>query len=127
MRIVAVAQGVLTVAALDLVLLAGAGAEPPPWFGILVSVMDVSLVASSVTLGAVLLDTGRRLLGALFLGNLAVMLGALALATSGARLPRAVLFGAGVYWLNLHLVGLVACTCESTSSPYRARQLHRPA
>jgi hypothetical protein len=119
-RIVAVVLGLVTVAALDLILLAGAGDEPPVWFGILVLVMDVSLLASSVTLGTVLLARGRRLLGALFLGNLAVMLGALVLRTSGVEFPRAVPFGADVYWLNLYLLGLVVCIREGPDTPNQA-------
>jgi hypothetical protein len=110
MRIVAVILGMVTVAALDVILLVGAVGEPPPWFGELVLVMDVSLVASSVALGVVLLGSGRRLLGALFVGNLAVVATAIVLVTSGTQLPRAVLFGTDLYWLNLYLVGLVACT-----------------
>jgi hypothetical protein len=105
-RIIAVALGVLTVGALNLILLIGACGELPPWFGALVLVMDVSLLASSVALGVTFLRKGSRLLGALFLANLVVMLGALGLRVAGVQLPRAVLFGADLYWLNLYLVGL---------------------
>jgi hypothetical protein len=104
--------GAVTVAALDLILLVGAAGEPPPWFGALVLAMDLSLAASSVALGASFLRRHRPLLGVLFLGNLAVMLAALALRASGADIPRAVLFGADLYWLNLYLVGLVTGTRE---------------
>lgn len=108
MRIVGVVLGAVTVVALDLILLIGAGGEPPPWFGALVLVMDVSLIASSVSLGIAFLRFGRRLLGVLFLMNLVVMLGALMLRVSGVRFPRVLLFGADLYWLNLYLVGLAA-------------------
>ena len=46
MRIVGGVLGVVTVVALDLILLIGAGGELPPWFGTLVVVMDLTLVAS---------------------------------------------------------------------------------
>src|SRR4051812_42218207 len=89
MRVVAAVLGLTTVAALDLVLLIGTAGDPPPWFGALVLVMDVSLLASSVAFGVVFLRTGRRLLGALFLFNLVIMLAALAVRASGAEIPRA--------------------------------------
>jgi hypothetical protein len=50
-RIAGVVLGVVTVAALDLIPLIGAGGEPPPWFGALVLAMDLSLIVSSVALG----------------------------------------------------------------------------
>jgi hypothetical protein len=126
-RVVAVVLGVVTVAALDLILLIGAGDEPPAWFGVLVLVMDGSLVASSVTLGVAFLGRGRRVLGVLFLGNLVVMLGALVVRASGLQFPRAVLFGADLYWLNLYLVGLVIFIREGSSSPNPARRPTGPA
>ena len=73
MRIAGVVLGVVTVAALNLILLIGAGGEPPPWFGALVLAMDLSLIASSVALGVAFLRRGRRLLGLLFLGNLVAL------------------------------------------------------
>ena len=117
MRVVAVGLGLVTVAALNLILLVGAGGELPARFGLLVLVMDLSLLGSSLGLGVLCLANGRRLLGALFLGNLLVMAGALALRAADVPIPRAVLFGADLYWLNLYLVGLVICTRGRPASP----------
>jgi hypothetical protein len=64
-------------------------------------------------------------LGLLFLGNLAVMLGALLLRGAGVQFPRTVLFGADLYWLNLYLVGLVICIREGRGAS--ANQLPEPA
>jgi hypothetical protein len=125
MRIVGVVLGVITVVALDLILLIGAGGEPPPWFGALVLVMDLSLIASSVALGVTFLRSGRRLLGLLFLANLVVMLVALILRVSGVQFPRTVLFGADLYWLNLYLVGLAILIRERRVS--LPNQLPQPA
>ena len=98
--------GAVTVAALDLILLIGVGGDTPPWFGALVLVMDAALIASSAALGVSFLRRARRMLGALFLGNLAVMLAALVLRVSAVEIPRPALFAADLYWLNLYLVGL---------------------
>jgi hypothetical protein len=95
------------VGALNLILLIGTSDEPAPWFGILVLLMDVSLIASSVALGVTFLRGGKRLLGALFLGNLLLMLVAFLVRIIGMQFPRAVLFAADLYWLNLYLVGIV--------------------
>lgn len=111
MRVLAVVLGVVTTAALDLILLIGTGREPPPWFGLLVLMMDLSLIGSSVALGIVFLGRGHRL-AALFLGNRPVMLVALALRMLEVPIPRAALFGADLYWLNLYLVGLMICVSE---------------
>jgi hypothetical protein len=124
MRIVGVVLGMVTVVALDLILLIGASGEPPSWFAALVLVMDLSLIASSVTLGIAFLRRGRFPLGTLFLVNLVVMLGALMLRVSGVEFPRAVLFAADVYWLNLYLVGLVILIRErQASSPNEPLQM----
>ncbi len=120
MRAAALALGLLTVVALDLVVFIGAAGEPP-WFGVLVLALDLSLLASSVALGVVFFRRGRRALGAVFLGNLALMLAALVLRAAGLEFPRAVLFGADLYWLNLYLVGLAVCVrdgpCRATGRP----------
>ena len=106
MRRAGMVLGAVTVAALDLILLIGVGGDTPPWFGALVLVMDAALIASSAALGVSFLRRSRRMLGALFLGNLAVMLAALVLRVSAVEIPRPALFAADLYWLNLYLVGL---------------------
>jgi hypothetical protein len=115
-RIVGVVLGVVTVVTLDLILLIGASGEPSSWFDSLVLVMDVSLITSSIVLGIAFLRGGRRPLGALFLVNLVVTLGAPMLRVSGVQFPRAVLFGADLYWLNLYLVGLTFWIRERRAS-----------
>jgi hypothetical protein len=108
MGLVGPALALATIAALDLILLIGAGTDPPrpAWFGALTAATDLCLVASSALLGAALLRRRRRLLGSMFLANPALMLCALVLRLAGAEFGRALLFGAAVYWLNLYLVGL---------------------
>ena len=110
---VGVVLGVVTVAALDLILLIGVGGGPPPWFGALVLVMDLALISSSVALGVLFLRRGRRVLGVLFFGNLAAMLAALVLRVSAVEIPRPALFAADLYWLNLYLVGLAVAARAS--------------
>jgi hypothetical protein len=120
MRLIAMALGAVTAAAISFVLLAAAAGDPPAWFGPLVLAMDMSLAASSVALGAVFFGRRQPLLGALFLGNLALMLAALAFRAAGAEFPRAVLLGADLYWLALYLVGLAALLRERATPPGRA-------
>jgi hypothetical protein len=117
--IVAVVLGVVTVAALDLILLIGASGEPLQWFGILVPVLDMSLLASSITFGIAFFRRGNRLFGSLFLANPLILLVALMLRISGVQFSRALLFGADLYWLNLYLVGLVIWIREGTPFPHR--------
>lgn len=114
-RLLAMILGVMVVAALDLILLIGTSAEPPLWFGLLVLVMDLCLVTSSVAFGIAFSRSGRRLLGAMFLGNLFIMLAALMIRTWGVSIPRAALFGADLYWLNLYMVGLVVLSQKKES------------
>lgn len=116
-RIVGVLTGLATVAALDFILLLGASGERPLWFGALVLSMDVLLLVSSIALGTTFLCEKRWTLGVLFLLNPIAMLLALPLRLSGVAFPRAVLFGADLYWLNLYLVGLVICIRKRPASP----------
>ena len=97
-----------TVATLELIQLVGASADPPrpAWFTPLTATMDLCLTLSSAILGPALFRRGRRWLGALFASNLAVMLVAFAVRSSGVEFPRPLLFGVGLYWLNLYLLGL---------------------
>ncbi len=108
MRVASVTFGLVTVAALDMVLLLGATGEPP-WFGTLVMVMDITLIVSSILLGVVFLRDGKTVLASLFLSNLGLMLAAMLIRAYGLRLTPMVLFGADVYWLNLYISGLVVC------------------
>jgi hypothetical protein len=78
-----------------------------PYFGALVAVVDVSLVASSGLLGHFFLKHRSRFLGAAFLLNIGIFAVALVLVTSGVRFAPIVLFAADVYWLNLFLIGTV--------------------
>ncbi len=108
MRFAGLILSLATISALELIQLIGASSDPPrpPWFGTLTAAMDVCLVASSAVLGPIFLRRGWRLLGSLFTANLALMLGAFVLRSSGVEFSRAVLFGVGLYWLTLYLVGL---------------------
>ena len=51
------------------------------------------------------------------------MLGAFVLRVSGVEFSRGLLFGIGLYWLNLYLVGLSTAwpeiTCKSRTIPPR--------
>jgi hypothetical protein len=110
-KYLAASLSILTILALDLILVLGAAAHDPrsirPYFGVLVPVMDLSLVASSGLLGLFFLKHRSRFLGAAFLLNLGIFAVALILVTSGARFTPILLFAADVYWLNLYLIGIV--------------------
>ncbi len=108
MKVAGLILALATILALELIQLIGASSDPPrsAWFGALTAAMDLCLVASSAILGPTLLRRGRRLLGLLFTANPALMLGAFILRSSGVEFSRALLFGVGLYWLNLYLVGL---------------------
>jgi hypothetical protein len=77
-------------------------------FGILVMVMDVSLVISSSWLGFLFLRARRIVWASLFFANLLAMAIALIFKLNGISLSSFVLFGADLYWLNLYLV----CLCR---------------
>lgn len=108
-RIVGFILALATVASLELIQLVGAGYDPPrpPWFTALTVMMDLCLISSSAILWPAFLRRGGPLLGALFAANLAVMAMAFALRVAGVEFSRPpILFGAGLYWLTLYLVGL---------------------
>jgi hypothetical protein len=110
-KYLAASLSLLTILSLDLILLLGAATPDArsvrPYFGALVAVMDLSLVASSPLLGHFFLKHRSRFLGAAFLLNLGIFAVALVLVTSGVRFTPIVLFAADVYWLNLYLIGIV--------------------
>ena len=102
----------VVIASLNAILLWGAGTTggvvgSNATFGILVLVMDVSLVVSSLSLGYLFWREHRVIWATLFSTNLLIMVAALVLKLSGTTLSSFVLFGADVYWLNLYL----ACLC----------------
>ena len=111
MKYLAASLSILTILALDVILVLGAAVHDPrsirPYFGVLVAVMDLSLVASSGLLGLFFLKHRSRFLGAAFLLNLGIFAVALILVTSGARFTSILLFAADVCWLNLYLIGIV--------------------
>jgi len=106
----AVTLALATVAALDVILVAGAGfPDSAPGEGLIagaVPIMDLCLVVSSVLLGRLLFANGSRGLGMLFTLNLALFAMAVVVRLRGSMPPRWLLFGVDVYWLNLYLVAL---------------------
>ena len=110
MKYLAAFLSILTILFLDLILLLGAVVHDPqslrPYFGALVAVMDLSLVASSGLLGLFFLKHHSRSLGAAFLLNIGLFAAAFILVTSGIRFPPILLFAADIYWLNLYLIGI---------------------
>jgi len=110
MNQLAVALAIATVAALDLILLAGAGAPSSATgdrvIAVVVPIMDLCLLASSVLLGRLLLARGNRTLGLLFMLNLALFAIAVVVRATGGMPPRWLLYAVDVYWLNLYLVTL---------------------
>ena len=111
MKYLAASLSLLTILSLNVILLLGAAVPDAqsvwPYFGALVAVVDVSLVASSGLLGHFFLKHRSRFLGAAFLLNIGIFAVALVLVTSGVRFTPIVLFAADVYWLNLYLIGIV--------------------
>src|SRR5438105_12214345 len=96
-------------------------------FGILVFVMDVSLVVSSYLLGYLFWKEHRVVWATLFFTNLLIMVAAFVLKLSGTVLSSFVLFGTDLYWLNLYL----ACLCREwrwfKTSPNTSLNLTRGA
>ena len=107
---VAVLLASVVVASLNAILLLGAAGDdlgaPPRLLVGLVLALDVSLVASSLLLGLGFARLGRRLLSALFLGNVALFLIAAVLRASGVLFRPTALFAADLYWLHLYLIVL---------------------
>ena len=104
MKYLAAALSILTILSLDLILLVGAAVPDPqsmrPYFGALVAVMDLSLVASSGLLGYFFLRRRSRFLGAAFLLNIGIFMLAFILVATGVRFSPTLLFAADIYWLN---------------------------
>lgn len=109
MKYLAASLSILTILSLDLILVLGAAVHDPrsirPYFGALVAVMDLSLVASSGLLGHFFLKHRSRFLAAAFLLNIGIFAVAFLLVTSGVRFAPILLFAADIYWLNLYLIG----------------------
>ena len=107
---IAIAPSIVTVLALDLILLLGAGVQDQesirPVFGGLVMVMDLSLVSSSSLLGFRFARRGNRRLAALFFLNIGLFVVAFFFVASGVRFHPLLLYAADLYWLNLYLVCL---------------------
>jgi hypothetical protein len=110
MNKLAVTLAIVTVAALNVIVVVGAGLPGSTTgerlLAIAVPIMDLCLVLSSVLLGRLLLATGNRTLGTLLMLNLVLFAAAVVLRVLGSIPPRWVLFTADVYWLNLYLVAL---------------------
>jgi hypothetical protein len=110
-KYLAASLSLLTIISLDLILILGAAVPDTqsirPYFGALVAVMDLSLVASSGLLGHFFLTHRFRLLGAAFLLKIGIFAVALVLVTSGVRFTPILLFAADIYWLNLYLIGIM--------------------
>lgn len=110
MNQLAVTLALATVAALDVILVAGAGVPDPALaqglIAVAVPIMDLCLFVSSVLLARLLFANGFRGLGTLFTINLALFAVALVVRLRGSMPPRWLLFGVDVYWLNLYLVAL---------------------
>jgi hypothetical protein len=109
MKYLVAALSVVVIASLNLILLLGAGIRDPgsrPFFGGLVTAMDLALVSSSALLGLRFLGRGNRPLAALFALNLGLFAAAFVVVTSGGRLHPLALYAADLYWLNLYLTCL---------------------
>lgn len=110
MNRLAVALAIATVAALNVIVLVGAGLPASgtgEWvLAVAVPIMDGCLVLSSILLGRRFLATGHRTLGTLLLLNLTLFAAAIVTRMRGSIPPRWALFTADVYWLNLYLVAL---------------------
>jgi hypothetical protein len=110
MNKLALILGLATVAILNVVIIIGAGLPESPsgerLIATLIPALDLCLMVSSVLLGHILMTSGFRPLGALFLLNLALFAVAIVVRVSGSMPPRWLLFGTDVYWLNLYLVAL---------------------
>jgi hypothetical protein len=103
------ALSVVVIASLNLILLPGAGIRDPgsrPFFGGLVTAMDLALVSSSALLGLRFLSRGNRPFAALFALNLVLFSAAFVVVALGGRLHPLVLYAADLYWLNLYPVCL---------------------
>ena len=97
MNQLAVTLALATVAALDVILVAGAGVPDPALaqglIAVGVPIMDLCLVVSSVLLGRLLFANGSRGLGMLFTLNLALFAVAVVVRLRGSMPPRWLLFG----------------------------------
>jgi hypothetical protein len=98
----------IVIASLNAILLLGAAGQdrgaPPGLLGGLVLTLDISLVASSLLLGLEFARRKRRILSALFFGNVALFIVAVVLRASGLTIRPAALFAADLYRLNLDLI-----------------------
>jgi hypothetical protein len=89
MKYLVAALSVVVIASLNLTLLVGAGIQDPgsrPFFGGLVTAMDLALVSSSALLGLRFLRRGNRPLAALFALSLGLFGAAFVVVASGRRL-----------------------------------------
>jgi hypothetical protein len=124
MNKLAIALAIATVAALDLIVVVGAGlpasATGERLLAVAVPTMDLCLVLSSVLLGRLLLATGHRTLGTLLMFNLVLFAAAAVLRVLGSIPPRWVLFAADLYWLNLYLVTLSTQWSAASGRPVAA-------
>ena len=100
MKKLALLFGAITVAALNVIVFAGSGLSDASigqrLITVAVPIMDVSLIASSVLFGRLLIGVkGFSVLGLLFILNLAALAGvAIVVVLTGRILPRWLLIGA---------------------------------
>ena len=110
MNKLAVTLAVVTVAALNVILVVGAGLPDSTTGERLLSgmvpIMDLSLVLSSVLLARIFIAKGFPTLGKIFLFNIALFAVAVVVRAAGSMPPRWLLFTADAYWLNLYLIAL---------------------
>jgi hypothetical protein len=106
----AVVLAVVTVAALNVIVVVGAGLPASTTgerlLGGVVPLMDLSLVLSSVLLARIFIAKGFPTLGKLFIFNIALFAIAVVVRVAGSMPPRWLLFTADAYWLNLYLIAL---------------------
>ncbi|HEV3121464.1 MAG TPA: hypothetical protein VGY53_06155 [Isosphaeraceae bacterium] len=110
MRLLAILLSLLTIAALELLLLLGAAVHDrssiEQFFNGLVMALDLSLVTSSGLLGYLFARQRRTTLASVFFLNIGIFVVAVVLRVSGVTFPPLLLFGVDLYWLSLYLVCL---------------------
>lgn len=113
MKAVSLILALTVIASLDVILLwgavtAGKVVGSNVTFGIVVLVMDFSLIGSSLLLGYLFCRAHRAAWAGFFFANLLIMLAGVVLKLSGTAISSLVLFAVDVYWLNLYLACLAS-------------------
>ena len=95
-----------TIAALNVILFGGAalqGESSGRLVALAVPVLDLCNLSASAVLGFWFFQRRRRLLSVIFWLNIIAFAVVLPIRLNGIIPPRALLFGADLYWLNLYL------------------------